>query len=50
MQAVVYRGEAGLRLEDRPKPQIAAPSDAIVRLARTTICGTDLHILKVARE
>jgi alcohol dehydrogenase len=33
-------------LEDRPKPEIAAPTDAIVRIVKTTICGTDLHILK----
>ena len=33
-------------LEDRPKPAIAAPTDAIVRITKTTICGTDLHILK----
>ncbi|HEY4958333.1 MAG TPA: zinc-dependent alcohol dehydrogenase family protein, partial [Caldimonas sp.] len=33
-------------LVDRPKPEIGAPTDAIVRVTRTTICGTDLHILK----
>jgi len=33
-------------LEDRPMPEIAAPTDAIVRIVKTTICGTDLHILK----
>jgi alcohol dehydrogenase len=33
-------------LLERPKPNIAAPTDAIVRITRTTICGTDLHILK----
>lgn len=31
---------------DRPKPQIQAPGDAIVKMVKTTICGTDLHILK----
>jgi alcohol dehydrogenase len=46
MKALVYRG-AGLKaLEDRPKPQIQAPGDAVVKLVKTTICGTDLHILK----
>ena len=32
--------------EDRPKPKIVAPTDAIVKMVKTTICGTDLHILK----
>ena len=29
-----------------PKPEITAPTDAIVKISKTTICGTDLHILK----
>jgi alcohol dehydrogenase len=33
-------------LEEKPKPVIEAPTDAIVRITATTICGTDLHILK----
>lgn len=33
-------------LEDRPKPKIIAATDAIVRITTTSICGTDLHILK----
>jgi alcohol dehydrogenase len=33
-------------LEDVPKPAVRAPTDAVVRITRTTICGTDLHILK----
>jgi alcohol dehydrogenase len=32
--------------EDTPKPGISAPTDAIVRVDATTICGTDLHIMK----
>src|SRR5512140_1872503 len=46
MKALVYQGPGRKALEERPKPAIAAPGDAIVRLTRTTICGTDLHILK----
>ncbi|MDQ0393321.1 zinc-dependent alcohol dehydrogenase family protein [Labrys monachus] len=46
MKALVYRGPGSKALEDRPKPEIQAPSDAIVRMVKTTICGTDLHILK----
>ncbi|HVY61992.1 MAG TPA: zinc-dependent alcohol dehydrogenase family protein, partial [Planctomycetota bacterium] len=45
-KAVVYGGPGRRALEDRPRPAIAAPTDAIVRVRRTTICGTDLHILK----
>ncbi len=33
-------------MQERPRPTIGAPTDAIVRLTKTTICGTDLHILK----
>jgi alcohol dehydrogenase len=46
MKAFVYRGPGKKALEDRPKPEITAPTDAIVKIVMTTICGTDLHILK----
>jgi len=46
MKALVYLGPGRKTLEDRPKPDLAAATDAIVKLTRTTICGTDLHILK----
>ena len=46
MKAFVYNGPNRHQVEERPKPVLAAPSDAIVRLLKTTICGTDLHILK----
>src|SRR6202161_43170 len=46
MKALVYQGPARKSLEDRPKLVIAAPPDAIVKITKTTICGTDLHILK----
>ncbi|MGI4950503.1 MAG: zinc-dependent alcohol dehydrogenase family protein [Janthinobacterium lividum] len=46
MKALVYLGPGQKALQDRPKPGIAAPTDAIVRVTQTTICGTDLHILK----
>lgn len=46
MLAIVYHGPNQLRLEERSKPIIQAPTDAIVRLTKTTICGTDLAILK----
>ena len=46
MKALVYLGPSQKALQDRPKPELAAPSDAIVKMIKTTICGTDLHILK----
>jgi alcohol dehydrogenase len=46
MKALVYRGPGQKALEERAKPQIQAPGDAIVKMVKTTICGTDLHILK----
>lgn len=46
MKALVYHGPGEKAWEDVPDPQIQAPTDAIVKIDATTICGTDLHILK----
>jgi len=46
MKALVYHGPGKKSLDERPMPALAAPTDAIVKVTRTTICGTDLHILK----
>src|ERR1035437_4642404 len=46
MKALVYQGPGKKALEGRPKPDITASTDAIVKITKTTICGTDLHILK----
>jgi alcohol dehydrogenase len=46
MKAFVYRGLGKKALEDHAKPEITSPTDAIVKIVKTTICGTDLHILK----
>ncbi len=46
MKALVYRGPGSKAIEERPKPAIQAPGDAIVKIVLTTICGTDLHILQ----
>nr|WP_312447698.1 zinc-dependent alcohol dehydrogenase family protein [Brevundimonas naejangsanensis] len=46
MKALVYKGPGQKALEDRPIPVIQAPYDAVVKMVKTTICGTDLHILK----
>jgi threonine dehydrogenase-like Zn-dependent dehydrogenase len=46
MQALFYNGPGKKALGDRAKPTVQTPSDAVVRITKTTICGTDLHILK----
>lgn len=46
MKALVYHGPNKISLVDKPKPTIESPTDCIVRITSTTICGTDLHILK----
>jgi alcohol dehydrogenase len=46
MKALVYHGPGKCAWEDKPRPTIQAPGDAIVRITTSTICGTDLHILK----
>ena len=45
MRAVVFRGTNDIRLEDVPKPK-PGPGEALLRITLTTICGTDLHIVK----
>jgi len=46
MRALVYHGPGKPAWENRPRPNIQDSTDAIVRITTTTICGTDLHILK----
>ena len=46
MKALVYHGPGQRAWEDVPDPTIQDPTDAIVRIDSSTICGTDLHILK----
>jgi alcohol dehydrogenase len=46
MRAVVFHGPGQKHWEEVPDPKIVDDSDAIVRIISTTICGTDLHILK----
>jgi alcohol dehydrogenase len=46
MKALVYHGPGQKSWEEKAKPVILQPADAIVRISKTTICGTDLHILK----
>jgi len=44
MKAMEYRGPFRVRLEDKPMPRIEHPGDAIVRVTRSCICGSDLHL------
>ena len=46
MKALVYHGPGSKAWEEVPDPQILESTDAIIRIEATTICGTDLHILK----
>ncbi|WPG97650.1 Hypothetical protein R9X50_00043000 [Acrodontium crateriforme] len=45
MRAIIYDGKGGVNLKERNRPRIEDPTDAIVKIIYTTICGTDLHIL-----
>jgi S-(hydroxymethyl)glutathione dehydrogenase/alcohol dehydrogenase len=44
MKAMVYRGPYRVRVEEKPRPRIEHPNDAIVRVELAAICGSDLHL------
>ena len=46
MKALVFHGPGKKSWQEMPKPTIKNPTDAIVKITKTTICGTDLHIMK----
>jgi len=46
MKALVYHGPGQISLDERPVPELSFATDAIVRMRWSTICGTDLHIVK----
>lgn len=46
MRAVVFHDIGDIRLEDVAEPKLREPTDAIVRLTATAICGTDLHMIR----
>ena len=48
MKALVHDGHGNIALLDRPHPRLAEPTDAIVRVTRSTICTSDLHIMRGA--
>lgn len=45
MKGLVYNGPDSIVYKDVPKPKIEKPTDALVKIVKTTICGTDLGIL-----
>ncbi len=46
MKAVVWHGIGDIRMEDVAEPEIREPTDAIVRITASAICGTDLHMVR----
>ncbi|APW99975.1 glutathione-dependent formaldehyde dehydrogenase [Halobiforma lacisalsi AJ5] len=44
MTALTWHGEQDVRVEEVPKPEIVNPTDAIVEITATAICGSDLHL------
>lgn len=44
MRAMTYRGPYKVRVEEKPEPVIEHPNDAVVRVTRAAICGSDLHL------
>ena len=46
MRAAVYRGLGDVRVEERPRPRVVEPTDAVVRVTTAGICGSDLHLYR----
>jgi len=46
VKAVVFHGIGDIRLDNVPEPKIQDPTDAIIRLTASAICGTDLHMIR----
>ena len=47
MKALVWNGRRDVRVDKVPDPTIQEPTDAIVRITSTAICGSDLHLYEV---
>ena len=47
MRAVTWQGQRDVRVEDVPDPTIEQPTDAIVRITSSGLCGSDLHLYEV---
>jgi threonine dehydrogenase-like Zn-dependent dehydrogenase len=46
MKAVVWHAVGDIRMDDVPEPAVEQPTDAVVRLTASAICGTDLHFVR----
>jgi len=44
MKALVYRGERNVRIEEVDDPKIEKPTDVLVKVTTTNICGSELHM------
>src|SRR4051812_38590629 len=47
MKAVTWHGKRDVRVDDVPDPEIEEPTDAIIRVTTSAICGSDLHLYEV---
>src|SRR5436309_1575465 len=47
MKAVTYHGKRDVRVDEHPDPAIEQPTDAIIRVTSSGICGSDLHLYEV---
>ncbi|WP_030983738.1 zinc-dependent alcohol dehydrogenase [Streptomyces sp. NRRL WC-3744] len=47
MKAVIWHGKRDVRVEDAPDPRIEEPTDAVIRVTSTGLCGSDLHLYEV---
>ncbi|MEW2384581.1 zinc-dependent alcohol dehydrogenase [Micromonospora sp. NPDC047707] len=47
MKALTWQGKRNVRVEEVPDPRIEEPTDAIIRITSTAICGSDLHLYEV---
>ena len=47
MKALTWQGRRSVRVEEVPEPTIQEPTDAIIRVTSTAICGSDLHLYEV---
>ena len=50
MKAVTWQGKREVRVDEVPDPKIEQPTDAIIKVTSTNICGSDLHLYESARR
>ncbi len=47
MKAVTWQGKRDVRVDEVPDPEIVEPTDAVIRVTSTGICGSDLHLYEI---